>query len=138
MATTAPGMVREPLPPTHKLLFHQGNVRGGRPKATVPSLRKAHAIPAAGLCTRRALRPSPARFEVAKVAQTMGWLGVAQVRICFAQPISDAVDQNTSRSTVSSTASALCGILEGIPRTSPARTTISLPSIQNFSAPSRM
>ena len=41
-----------------------------------------------------------------------------------------------SRSTVSSSASALCGILDGMHRTSPACTTISLPSIQNLSAPS--
>ena len=43
-----------------------------------------------------------------------------------------------SRSTVSSTASALCGMFGGMVSTSPARTTISRPSIQNFSAPSRM
>src|SRR6266576_597978 len=43
-----------------------------------------------------------------------------------------------SRSTVSSRASALCGMLRGMVRTSPAFTTISFPSIQNFSAPSRM
>src|SRR5262249_59142162 len=45
---------------------------------------------------------------------------------------------NTSRSTVSASASALCGICGGMVSTSPALTTISLPSIQNFSAPSRM
>ena len=44
----------------------------------------------------------------------------------------------TSRSTVSSSASALCGMCAGMQRTSPACTTISLPSIQNFKAPSRM
>src|ERR1700686_1213685 len=45
---------------------------------------------------------------------------------------------NTSRSTVSSMASALCGMCAGMQSTSPACTTISLPSIQNLSAPSRM
>jgi len=44
----------------------------------------------------------------------------------------------TSRSTVSSSASALCGMCAGMHRTSPACTTISRPSIQNFRAPSRM
>lgn len=45
---------------------------------------------------------------------------------------------NTSRSTVSSRASALCGMFAGMQSVSPACTTISLPSIQNLSAPSRM
>jgi len=44
----------------------------------------------------------------------------------------------TSRSTVSSIASALCGMCAGMQSTSPAWTTISLLSIQNFKAPSRM
>ena len=45
---------------------------------------------------------------------------------------------NTSRSTVSSSASALCGICAGMHSTSPECTTISWPPIQNFNAPSRM
>src|SRR6266568_1343409 len=44
----------------------------------------------------------------------------------------------TSRSTVSSMASALCGMCAGMQRTSPEWTIISLPSIQNLSAPSRI
>ena len=42
-----------------------------------------------------------------------------------------------SRSTVSSSASALCGICDGITSTSPARTTTSRSWIWNFNAPSR-
>src|SRR2546422_8165598 len=44
---------------------------------------------------------------------------------------------NTSRSTVSASASALCGMCGGMVSTSPAFTTISLPSTQNFSAHAR-